>query len=268
LDAVLAFLSTALNHNVFFWWLILEILGLAALPIAFRSMRWLPDRGYAFSKAIGLLIASYLLWMGAMTGFLRNDAGGILFTILAVFGLSAILLRKRTNLQECVNFVRENKRLIFVIELLFTTAFIAWVILRAYAPEKVMSAGGEKFMEMAFLNGVLNSPRFPPLDVWLSGFGISYYYFGYIMMGLLTRLSGAPAGVGFELYDALLLALAIVGVFGVVYNLVANSISERRHVNHNHPKAKKPFIRQPVLYGLLGSLLVVIMGNLEGLLES
>jgi YYY domain-containing protein len=268
LEKVFPLFSTVFNQNVLLWWLTLEILGLAALPIAFRSMRWLPDRGYTFSKVLGLLIASYLLWMGAMTGFLRNDTGGILFAILAVFGLSAILMRKKMDFNELVHFVREKKRLIIVVELLFAAAFIAWVILRAYAPEKVMSAGGEKFMEMAFLNGVLNSPRFPPMDVWLSGFGISYYYFGYIMMGLLTRITGALAGVGFELYDALLFALTILGVFGVVYNLAAKSILEHRQVNQNHPKAKSSSTRQPVLYGLLGSALVVIMGNMEGLLES
>jgi YYY domain-containing protein len=255
-------LTVVLNRNVFLWWLIIELLGLAALPIAFCSMRWLPDRGYSFSKVLGLLIASYLLWMGAMTGFLRNDPGGILFTILAVFGLSVLLLWKGTNFHEFVDFMREKKRLILVIELLFALVFIAWVVLRAYAPEKVMSAGGEKFMEMAFLNGVLNSPRFPPLDVWLSGFGISYYYFGYIMMGLMTRITGATSGVGFELYDALLFALTIVGVFGIVYNLIANSM-----VVLNRESKRLP-MRQPVLYGLLGSLLVVMMGNLEGLLES
>ena len=55
--------------------------------------------------------------------------------------------------------------------------------------------GGEKFMEIAFLNAILNSQHFPPLDPWLSGFAISYYYFGYVMMAVLTRLSGAVSGV-------------------------------------------------------------------------
>src|SRR4030065_2669235 len=76
-------------------------------------------------------------------------------------------------------------------------------------------------MEIAFQNALLHSESFPPLDPWLSGFAVSYYYFGYGMMALLTRLSGAVAGVGFDLYDALLFTLTLVGSFGVVYNLVA-----------------------------------------------
>ena len=48
-------------------------------------------------------------------------------------------------------------------------------------------------MEIGFLNGVLNSPRFPPLDPWLAGYAISYYYFGYVMMAVMTRFTGRRA---------------------------------------------------------------------------
>ena len=120
-----------------------------------------------------------------------------------------------------------------------------------------MNAGGEKYMEMAFLNGILNSPQFPPNDPWLSGFAISYYYFGYVMMALVTRLSGAPASVGFELYDALLFALTFIGAYGVVYNLVAASES-RKQVKTSLAAG----------FGFIGAVFVTLLGNLEGLLES
>jgi YYY domain-containing protein len=118
-----------------------------------------------------------------------------------------------------------------------------------------MSSGGEKFMEIAFLNAVLRSPRFPPHDPWLSGFAISYYYFGYVMMALLTRLSGVAAGIGFDLFDALMFGLTITGAFGVAYSLVAGA---RRRSSGD----------QALGHGLLGSLFVAVMGNLEGLLEA
>ena len=240
--------------SILTWWLIVEILGVAALPIAFRLLRWLPDRGYTFSKAVGLLLTSYIVWLGAMTGFLRNDTGGILFAIIAVFGLSTFLCLRKGFFTEFINFLKEKKYLILTVEILFIAGFVAWAVVRAYAPDKVMDAGGEKFMEMAFLNGVLKSPHLPPLDPWLSGFAISYYYFGYIMMGMLTRFSAVPAGVGFDLYDALLFALTFIGIFGIIFNLIAS-----------YRGVKKS---QPYLYGLMGALIVVVMGNLEGFLES
>ena len=50
------------------WWVIIQMFGLAALPLARRIFAWLPDRGYAFSKTAGLLLVSYLLWLGASAG--------------------------------------------------------------------------------------------------------------------------------------------------------------------------------------------------------
>ena len=247
------------------WWLIMLVLGWLALPLAARIFRWLPDRGYTSSKALGLLGASYLLWLGSSTGFLHNDLGGIFFAILILALASALLWMRKSkspNQDDSLSsFLSRNRKLVLVSEILFLLAFILWVILRAYAADKIMNAGGEKFMEIAFLNAILNSPTFPPLDPWLSGFAIAYYYFGYVMMALVTRLSGVPAGVGFDLYDALLFALTILGAFGVVYNLVAAAVQARKPEQVN--PGSKPF-----QYGLLGSLFVAILGNLEGLLEA
>jgi len=245
------------------WWAIVEIIGWLALPLAMRVLRWLPDRGYIFSKSIGLLAASYILWLGASTHFLRNDLGGILAAVVIMAGISSVfyLQAARAKGETLLRFIKENKKLVVTVEILFTVSFAAWAILRAYAPDKIMNAGGEKFMEIAFLNAILNSRFFPPLDPWLSGFAISYYYYGYVMMACLTRLSGVPAGIGFELYDGLLFALTCVGAFGVVYNLV----SAARARKTSPPAASAA--NQPLAFGLLGGLLVAVMGNLEGLLE-
>ena len=84
--------------TVIAWWLCFEIFGLAALPIAMRLFRWLPDRGYVFSKALGLLLVSYLVWLGASLGLLRNDSGGILLALAMMVGISAwLFFRSRKN---------------------------------------------------------------------------------------------------------------------------------------------------------------------------
>ncbi len=256
---------------IFIWWLILQILGWIALPLAYRLFKWLPGRGYAFTKPLGLLLVSYTLWILTSFGFLRNTWGGIVFAILvvAVIGAWFYAWRKRDDEGQgkgadlsLLTFLRERKDLILTVEILFVVCFCAWAVLRAYAPDKIMSSGGEKFMESAFLNAILRSETFPPHDPWLSGFAISYYHFGYVMMALLTRLSGAPSGIGFELYDALLFALTVTGSFGIVYDMIVKSrkpgAESKRSPSRN---------RQPLFYGLLGSLFVAVMGNLEGLLE-
>ncbi len=248
------------------FWLMMQFLALLALPLAARLFRWLPDHGYSFSKALGLLAVSYSLWLGASTHVLYNNLGGILLSVFILAALSAWLLYRDQQVQrDLLNLFIRQRKLALTVELLFTACFLLWVVLRAYAPYKIMSSGGEKFMEIAFLNSILNSPSFPPPDPWLSGFAISYYYFGYVMMAVLTRLSAAPAAIGFELYDALLFALTAQGAFGVVYNLVAIS----RQPSTPDSQTGLPSIQKNHLTaGLLGALFVAGIGNLQGFLES
>ena len=40
------------------WWLMLEAIGVIALPLTFRLCRHLPDRGYALAKPLGLILVN------------------------------------------------------------------------------------------------------------------------------------------------------------------------------------------------------------------
>lgn len=239
---------------VFGWWLIIQFFGLAALPITRRVLAWLPDAGYAFGKAFGLLLVSYLLWLGASTGFLINDLGGILLSILFLVAISIIFERSDgLRVGDSLRFFWQNHRVrIIVVEVLFLLSFTGWVMLRAYAPSKIVSAYGEKYMEIAFLNGILRSPQLPPVDPWMSGYAISYYYFGYLMMAVVTNLSGVSPTIGFDLFDALIFSLTVCGAYGVVFNLIAATGASNK---------------QSTVYGFLGAVFVTGMGNLEGLIH-
>ena len=242
---------------IFIWWFVLQLVGLAALPLAFRLFRRLPDRGYAFARPLGLLLTSYLFWLGGSLGVVRNRWGGILLALLIVAGLSWLAYRRWSGGDDARLFpwLRGHWRLVVVVELLFALAFAGWAWFRGFSPD-LMTAGGEKFMEIAFINAILRSDTFPPLDPWLSGFGISYYYFGYVMTAMLTRFSGVPATSAFTLGIAHLFALTVTGAFGVVYNLVAVA------------QQGKDERKKGVSYGLLGATFVALMGNLEGVLEA
>lgn len=231
-----------------------EVLGWLALPVAFQLFRALPGRGAALARPLGLLTASWVLWMGASSGVLVNDSSGVLAAVLAVAGLSAWLLWRQPPLRgELRDFLRREWRLLLGIAVLFWACLLAWSALRAYAGLKIYFQGGEKFMEIAFLNGILNSAHFPPQDPWLSGFGISYYYFGYVMMALMVRWTGVAPSVGFDLHDALTFAMAALAAFELAYGLVRSSGGRRAAA---------------AAAGGLGALFLVGMGNLAGLVES
>ncbi len=244
---------------VLIWWLWLEVMGLAALPLAYRFFQRLPDRGYAFARPLGLLLVSYTLWLGGSLGLLRNSVGGALFSLIAVAAVSWAVYRRGRRAGEpgLWAWLRANGPLVLAVELLFAGALGLWALLRAYSPE-ITTAGGEKFMEIMYLNSIARSEYFPPHDAWLSGYAISYYYFGYVMIAMLTRLSGFPAHLTFNVGLASLFALTCTGAFGLVYNLVKGGRGQ---------EASGKGQRTGIRFGFLGAVLVAVLGNQEGFLE-
>ena len=245
---------------VVIWWLIVGILGWLVWPLAFCLFRNLPDRGYAFVKSLGLLLVSYVFWLLSNGDFLGNTWGGIVFAALVVAALSGAYYRWRRCALDTTgddenglwDWLRANWRLVLAVELVFAVAFGGWTLYRAYTPD---IAATEKPMEFAFLNAILRSDRFPPYDPWMSGYAISYYHFGYIMVAMLTRLSGVPPSYAFNLGIALLFALTVTGAYGVVYNLVAAAGQGRGRKG------------RAIGYGVLGGVFVALVGNLEGVFE-
>jgi YYY domain-containing protein len=242
------------------WYLVVQAFGLAALPLCLRLFRHLPDRGYGVSKPMGLLLAGWVFWMLVSLGWMHNTAGGILLALFIVAAAGcALYLADRPTTQPGNSL---SWRDVLATEVVFTLAFAAWCVVRAHMP-RIETAGGEKWMEIAFLRAILRSSTFPPHDPWLSGFAISYYYFGYVIMAMITRLAGVLPSIAFNLGIATLFALTCSGAFSLVYNLVAVS---RRRVERADALADRSKW-SAILSGLLGPLLLVLMGNLEGLME-
>ena len=229
--------------HVVTWWLIAELLGIIVLPLTLSLFKNLPDRGYGLSKALGLLLVSYLFWLAGLS-VLPNSRLTIILVMLLLVLVSGLILRRKR--QEMTDFLRENRSIVIASELLFATLFILWAVMRSYNPE---ISGTEKPMDFALLNGILRSPHFPPHDPWLSGHSMSYYYFGYFMSAALIKFSGVASSIGFNLSLAFFMAITGSVVFSLVYNLV---------------KLCRGSTRAGLGFGLVGVVLLLFVGNLEG----
>jgi len=158
-----------------FLWLVFSILiGVVTLPLSRRIFSLLPGKGYFFAKPLGLLLWGFLFWWLVTLRLLQNDISGQLVALL-ILVIVNLLIARQDGFTVIWNEVKANQRLILWAEGVFLFAFVLMVILRAFNPEIINT---EKFMEMAFINAIDRSPSFPPLDPWLSGYSISYYYFG------------------------------------------------------------------------------------------
>ncbi len=241
------------------WYLIVMAFGWLAWPLAFRLLPGLADRGYSFSRALGLLLTGFVFWLWGSLGLLQNTVGGILFSALLVLGASLWAYLGCSEQDDTLRrWLKSHWGVVVTGETLFLIAFAGWAVVRAYNPDL---SGTEKPMELAFLNGIRISETFPPHDPWLSGYAISYYYFGYVIIAMLADLSGVMTSVAFNLGIALLFALTLLGAYGLVYNLLA--APQEQEASLAGPQ------RPPLaaLGALLGPLFVGILGNLAGLLE-
>jgi YYY domain-containing protein len=247
--------------NFLSWYLAILVIGAASFPIAFRFFPRLASKGYAFTKPLGLLLWGYFFWLLCSLGILQNDLGGEVLAFILLLILSALALSKGKG-HELWQWVRSNWKTILAIESVFLVFFVLWAVVRAANPE---ITGTEKPMELAFINAILKSPVFPPQDPWLSGYAISYYYFGYVLIAMLIRLTGVLSSVGYNLTSALWFGLTAAAVFGLVFDLVAFWKRDKEANSTNiFSEASKTFARWA---GILGSFFVLIVSNIEGFLE-
>ena len=234
------------GNDALIWWLAVQFIGIAAFPIGFVFFRFLPDRGYAFSKILGLLLMTYLLWIGAMAHVIPNARWSIILILALIAATSAVIaFRERRKIAE---FLRSRWSYVVLVEGLFTSIFLTGLYLRSYFPA---ISGFDKPFDFAFVNGVIRSDYFPARDPYLSGHDNLYYIFGHTEIASLTKLTGISSSITFNLGGVLLLALAATAVFGLVYNLVATS---------GH-------LKRAMAFGLVGALFLAALSNFIGLFE-
>ena len=258
------------------WYFLVTLLGWLTFPLVFALFPALADRGYALSRAAGLLIWGYVFWLFASLGIAQNDTGGIILALIVIIALSGWSLVNRhtspateqskivNRKSEIITFLKSNFRLVITTEILFLAAFAFLAFVRSANPEL---NGTERPMELAFINGILRSPTFPPQDPWLSGYAISYYYFGYVMTAMLARLSGVPGTLAHNLMTSLIFALGAVGSYGILYNLLARADHGPQTMDDGTSPPSVVHRAWSTVYGLLAPLFFLLISNFGALLE-
>ena len=237
---------------VLLWWLALEIVGLAALPLTALIFARLPGRGWIFAKPLGLIVLCWLIWFPLIVAHALPYSAAWIFGTFIAFALGNLaLLRQLPSLwQGMLSVWREHRAYVVGGEVVFFAGFalMAWV--RSFTPAVVDT---EKFMDVAFISSLWRTPHLPAPDPWLSGNPINYYYFGHFMIASLAKLLGTQPGTAFNLGVALVFALCSVAIFGVVTSVVAV-------MRGSGPGS----LQRAMPYGLFSLVAVLILGNLNG----
>ena len=202
------------------WWLALAVVGWAAWPLVLGGCRGLPDRGYLAAKAVGWLAVAYGVWLGASIGVLGNRVGPI-YGMLGLLVAAGALMGYRKR-RELAALWRSRRWLLVREELLFSGAFAGLVLIRLLNPDLWQPwFGGEKMMEIAYLNAILKSAHFPPYDPYFAGGYINYYYYGLYLVDVLIKLTGVVPEVAFNLAVPSFFALTVGAAFSFGHALAA-----------------------------------------------
>ncbi|MGE5464452.1 MAG: DUF2298 domain-containing protein [Syntrophothermus sp.] len=228
------------------WFLVLELIGLLALPFTLTIFQRLVDRGYILSKVLGLLILAWGSWLIASLKIVPFTWWLILLWALIFGALSFLLVRNRW--QEMKLFLRANWPLLVAEELGFWLFFGILLFIRFHNPDLWHPGmGGEKPMDLAYLTAITRTPYFPSYDPWFTGGYINYYYFGFVMVASLLHLTRIVPYIGYNLAVPTFFAMTAMGGAVVALNFTAT---------------RQASIRRLLITALCGALFVAVIGNL------
>ena len=204
------------------WWSTFFILGTIALPLTFFAFKRFWDKGYIFSKVIATVLLTYLIFIFGVFHFLPFTSASMLGIIaLAVF-LDFLYLRN--NYRDFLKIVKSHWKVFLFEEIIFFVILTTWSFVRGYVPD---INGLEKYMDWGFVNSALRSQYMPPADMWFAGSSINYYYFGHLVIAVLTKLSNISSAITYNLAIASTCALTFSLGFSLSSNFAFSSfISE------------------------------------------
>ena len=183
----------------------------------------------------------------------RSPAPAWRLSILLLAAVSGVLLYRNRWL---IALAKRHWKYIASVEALFIAAYLAFVLVRAANPDLWHAwRGGEKPMDMAYLIAVVKSSTFPPYDPWYAGGFINYYYYGFVPVAALIRLTGIVPEVAYNLALPMLFAFTLTGAFSAGYNL-AEALRQR-----SVQMARRC---SPVWAGVGAALLVTVLANVDG----
>jgi YYY domain-containing protein len=254
--------------ELFQMWVLVEVMGLACLPLTITVFHNLPDRGWAFSKTLGVVVFTFCVWLPLMwLHFLPYNWAFILGVtlLLLVCGLAG-WWRTRAAI---IKVVRLNTVYVVAAELVFLGMVFLLGWLRLFNPD---IHSFEMFMDEGFIAATMRSPHLPPNDMWFSSYSINYYYYAHFTAATLGKLLGQIPSVVFNTGICVFFGLTAVNLFGVSSNIVAWAHHLRAQIKTQQDIAQDTALERPDLvlpslqgalpYGLLTIAMGLIFGNL------
>lgn len=234
----------------FIWWEMILILGVGFMPLTSLLFRKFDDRGWLFSKVLGIGITGFFTWVIVCAGAARfSMAVCIAVAAVCILGNLLILWHSRKKGVELI-IGREQIRMILIDEIIFFTVFLLWTYLAGFRPE---AYGTEKFMDYGFMAAMMRSDTLPAQDLWYAGSKMNYYYGGQYYAVFLTKLTNTSIEETYNIMRTLVAAFAFTLPFSLVRQMWKDRIKPTEKGKH----------KIAVLAGLLAGAAVSMCGNMH-----
>lgn len=244
--------------QVFIWILLINFLGIVFIPVFYKLFINFPDFGYSFYKFFGLLSFSFIIWFFTSYKVIDFIFIDIFFIALLLIIISLFLFIKNKN--EILFYINKSKRQILFTESLFVIFFALGLLVRYLNPDLWHPyRGGEKPMDLAFLNAIIRSTTFPPFDPWFSGYSLNYYYYGHFMVALMSKITGIPSYISYNLAIPTFFAYSSTLIFGFSSSFV--------YLYRKSKDLKFDWFRIPAYTGLFSVFSILIFGNFDAVIQ-
>lgn len=243
------------------WWITILYLGIIFMPLTTMIFHRFHDKGYLFSKSLGVAVVGYLMWFLSSLHLMKFTLVSCLVCVIISIIINCIilLLREKYNYNQPENnqfniskFILTDKALKVMVteELLFFALFLLFTYVRGFKPE---AYGTEKFMDYGFMTSMMRCDYMPPQDFWFSGTKLNYYYVGQFFATFLTKLSAVKVSIGYNLMLMMVGAFTFVLSYSLIYNVVLHYMREK--------EKKGKFI--PPFSGIIAGAAVCLAGNMH-----
>ncbi|MCI5073179.1 DUF2298 domain-containing protein [bacterium] len=169
-------------HGYVLQWF-LALLMLRLLVHVALKREYFSQHKAALGMPLFLALWAFFYWL--MGSFLPLAIGNAQVYLALLTAGIALLYKTDNILAECKRYFIQDK----LEQILFWGTLLFTVYLRQHFPDMDT---GEKYSDMAIFQAVLLDVQFPPMDRWLSGYPLNYYYFSHLLFVPLVRILDIP----------------------------------------------------------------------------
>lgn len=227
------------------WWLTILIIGISFMPLTSLIFDSFNDKGYLFSKTIGIAISGYILWLLSSFHILKFSGISALLILLICIIINLFIYYKNPKI-----FTKDIIKICIKEEVCFLIIFVIFIYIKGFKPE---ACGTEKFMDFGFMTSLMRNDYMPPEDLWFAGKNLNYYYLGQYFATFISKLSFLEVKYTYNLMLIMIATLACMLPYSIVYN-----ITKKISLLKNENRKVIPF-----LSGIIASLAIVAAGNMH-----